>query len=124
MRKIDEKLSLVVDDVRDIEGASHPLRRPRLAFIAVWTASTFKLDRIERRLSSAKQRTEMNKSEKLIAKRAKEIFEREKRSDEVWGSSFQERESSTASTLLDIVDDVRHQYLNRARKELQDEGAI
>ena len=66
----------------------------------------------------------MDKSDKLIEKRAKEIFERERHSDEAWGISFQEHESSNASTILDIVEDVRQQYLNRARKELQDEGAI
>lgn len=66
----------------------------------------------------------MDKSERLVEKRAKEIFERDKRADKAWGGPFQERESSTASPILDMVDDVRHQYLNRARKELQDEGAI
>ena len=49
----------------------------------------------------------MDKSERLVEKRAKEIFERDKRADKAWGGPFQERESSTASPILDMVDDVR-----------------
>jgi hypothetical protein len=71
--------------------------------------------------------------DKLIAARARKIFEAEAGPNEVWGHfqdhgeqvfTFQERTTASDPTVLVVDAQTRQSCLDRARQQLKDEGAI